>query len=92
MAVVHAVTAATTSQWVGAAVSLGTALALVYALRYVFERRARRLATSVLRGELTPEADTRLRLIERLVYATILTIGVAAALSKFDAVREVGPC
>jgi small-conductance mechanosensitive channel len=90
MAVGHALTAATTSQWIGAAVSLGTALALVWALRFLFERRARRLAASVLRGELTPEADTRLRLIERLVYATILTIGIAAALSKFDAVREIG--
>ena len=85
-----ALTAVATSQWIGAAVALGAALAIVWGLRYLFARRARRLAQSVLRGELSPEADTRLRLVERLVYAVVLAIGVAAALSKFDAVREIG--
>jgi len=85
-----AVTAAATSQWVGAAVALGIAIAVVWVLRVLFARRARKLAESVLRGDLTPEVDTRLRLIERLLYAVVLCLGVAAALSKFDAVRNVG--
>src|SRR3712207_3770588 len=85
-----AVTAATTNQWVGAAVALGVAIALVWVLRVLFARRARKLAESVLRGDLTPEVDTRLRLIERLVYAVVLCLGIAAALSKFDTVRDVG--
>ena len=82
--------AAATSQWVGAAVALGAAVGVVWLLRLLFARRARHLAEAVLRGELSPEADTRLHLVERLVYAVVLALGVAAALSKFDAVREIG--
>ena len=74
----------------GAGASLAIAVAIVWVLRVLFARRARRLASSVMRGELTPEVDTRLRLVERLVYAVILCLGVAAALSKFDTVRDVG--
>ena len=82
--------ATTTDQWVGAAVALGTAILLVWVLRVLFARRARRLASSVMRGELTPEVDTRLRLVERLIYAVIICLGIAAALSKFEPVRNVG--
>jgi small-conductance mechanosensitive channel len=44
----------------------------------------------VLRGELSPEADTRLRLIERLIEAAIVIAGIAIALSKFEEVRSIG--
>jgi len=86
----HALTAVATSRWVGAAVALGTAIVVVWVLRVLFARRARRLAAAVLRGDLTPEVDTRLRLLERLVYALVLVIGIAAALSQFDEVRDLG--
>ena len=56
----------------------------------VFNPRARHLAEAVLRGELNAEADTRLRLLERAVYALVLTIGIAIALSQFDGVRTLG--
>jgi small-conductance mechanosensitive channel len=82
--------AATTGEWVGAGVALGAALAVAWVLRVVFERRARRLAEAVLRGELTPQAETRLRLVERLLEGAVLAIGIAAALSKFDALRQLG--
>ena len=39
---------------------------------------------------LPAEAETRLRLVERLVYAVVLTVGVAIALSQFESVRTVG--
>jgi small-conductance mechanosensitive channel len=81
---------AATNQWVGAGVALAIAFGVVWLLRLLFSRRARALAESVMRGELTPETDTRLRLLERLVYAGVLAVGVAAALSKFDTVRSVG--
>ena len=74
----------------GAAVALGTSIVIVWMLRVIFARRARKLAESVLRGDITPEVDTRLRLIERLLYAVVLCLGIAAALSKFDAVRNIG--
>ena len=82
--------AAETSDWVGAAIALGTSVAVVWVLRSLFARRARRLAASVLKGDMTPELDTRLHVIERLTYAIVLAIGVAVALSKFDAAREIG--
>src|SRR3954452_2307044 len=40
-------------------------------------------------GELSPVANTRLRLVRRLVYVTIVVLGVALALSQFEAVKRV---
>jgi small-conductance mechanosensitive channel len=66
--------------WVAAAVSIGVAVAVVAVLRFAFARR---------HVDLPPEAETRLRLVERLVYAIVLVVGISIALSKFDAVRSV---
>jgi small-conductance mechanosensitive channel len=66
--------------WVGAAVAIGVAVGVVTLLRLAFARR---------HVDLPPEAETRLRLVERLIYAVVLTVGIAIALSKFDAVRSV---
>lgn len=74
----------------GAAVAIAIALALVWLLRRVFARRARRAAAGVMRGELTAGTETRLALVERLTYAVVLGVGIAIALSKFDAVRVIG--
>ena len=51
-------------------------------------RHAERLAAS-LPGGGSPVAGTRLRLLRRLVYALILFVGVALALSQFDGIRRV---
>jgi small-conductance mechanosensitive channel len=40
-------------------------------------------------GELSPVANTRLRLVRRLVYVGIIVIGVMLALSQFAAVKRV---
>jgi small-conductance mechanosensitive channel len=66
--------------WIGAAVAIGVAVLVVAVLRFAFARR---------HVDLPPEAETRLRLIERFAYALVLTVGVAVALSKFEAVRSV---
>lgn len=50
--------------------------------------RGSRLA-QVMPGELSPVASTRLRLVRRLIYAAIIVIGVALALSQFAAVKRV---
>ncbi len=71
---------ADTDSWVGAAVAIGVAVAIVAVLRFAFARR---------HVGLPPEAETRLRLVERFAYALVLTVGIAIALSKFDAVRSV---
>jgi small-conductance mechanosensitive channel len=75
---------------VTATLAILLALAAVWVLRKAFDRHARRLAESVMRGELSPETDTRLRLIERLVYALVILLGIAIALSQFDGVRSIG--
>jgi small-conductance mechanosensitive channel len=40
-------------------------------------------------GELSPVASTRLRLVRRFVYAAIIVIGIALALSQFAAIKRV---
>jgi small-conductance mechanosensitive channel len=55
--------------------------------RAITHRGAR--LTSHLTGELSPVASTRLRLVRRLLYATIVVIGVALALAQFAAVKRV---
>jgi small-conductance mechanosensitive channel len=86
----HALTAATTADWVTAGAALAVALLLAFAVRVLFRRRARRVAAKVLGGRFTAEADTRLRLIERLLEAVIIVAGIAIALSKFEEVRVIG--
>ena len=51
--------------------------------------RARRCAEAVTRGELSPETDTRLRFVRRLVYAVIILLGVAVALSQFGGINRL---
>jgi small-conductance mechanosensitive channel len=52
-------------------------------------RRGRRLGALVAGGELSPVAQTRLRLVRRLVFAAIIVIGIALALVQFPAVKRV---
>ena len=50
---------------------------------HVIARRGETVSELVTRGELSPATRTRLRLIRRLVSATILLIGAAVAASNF---------
>lgn len=50
--------------------------------------RGTRIAQAIP-GQLSPVASTRLRLVRRLIYAAIIVIGVALALSQFAAVKRV---
>jgi small-conductance mechanosensitive channel len=52
-------------------------------------RRGRRLSEAVVGGTLSPVADTRLRLVRRLVFAAIIVIGLGLALAQFPAVKRV---
>jgi len=69
--------------------ALVVALMLAFVVERLFSRRAERLAVAVSRGELSRETATRLRFVRRLIYAVILLIGVAIALSQFAAVDEI---
>src|SRR5215213_4011263 len=78
-----------TEQWVNAGVAIAVALIVAFVLDRALARRGRALAEAVTRGELSPETDTRLRFIRRLVYAVIILLGVAVALSNFASISRV---
>lgn len=66
---------------------------LAFLVAQVFDRallrRTRKLSEVVAGRELSAVADTRLRLVRRLVFATIILIGVSLALAQFPAVKRV---
>ncbi len=51
-------------------------------------RRGSRL-TAAVGADLSPVASTRLRLVRRLIYVTIIVLGIALALAQFAAVKRV---
>jgi len=65
------------------------AFVLAVIVERLFSRRAERLAAAVTRGHVSRETATRLRFMRRVIYAVILMIGVAVALSQFAAVDDV---
>jgi small-conductance mechanosensitive channel len=78
-----------TEQWVSAGVAIAVALLVAFLLDRALARRGRALAKAVTGGELSPETDTRLRFIRRLVYAVIVLLGVAVALSNFASISRL---
>src|SRR4051812_44045385 len=52
-------------------------------------KRGQRVGQAVGAGELSPVAVTRLRLVRRLVFTTIILIGVALALAQFPSVKRL---
>jgi small-conductance mechanosensitive channel len=75
--------------WVTAIVSVAVALAVAVLLDRALARRGRRLAQAVVRGDLSPQADTRLRFVRRLLYAAIVLLGIAVALSQFTGINRL---
>jgi small-conductance mechanosensitive channel len=73
--------------WFSAAVSL--AVALVIATFVDRALRGRIIRATVERTGISREADTRLRFVRRLIYATIVLIGVAVALSYFGSISRL---
>jgi small-conductance mechanosensitive channel len=78
-----------TEQWIGAAVAIAVALLVAFVLDRALARRGLQLAEAVTRGQLSRETDTRLRFIRRLVYAAIIMLGVAVALSNFGSISRL---
>lgn len=71
-----------------AAVTLVVAFALAQLVDRAVSRRAEEAAKSLPRGG-DVVSGTRLRVLRRLVYALILFVGIALALSQFEGVRRV---
>jgi small-conductance mechanosensitive channel len=74
---------------VTAALCVAIAVAVAFVVDRAFQRRGRRLAEAVLRGQVSREIDTRLRFLRRLVYAGILLIGLVGALSQFAGLNRI---
>jgi small-conductance mechanosensitive channel len=74
---------------VTAAITLLLAVVVARLVDGAIARRGRRLTSVVVRGELSPVVDTRLQLIRRLVFAVIVVIGIALALSQFQDVKRL---
>jgi small-conductance mechanosensitive channel len=74
---------------VTAGATLVLALVVAKLVDGAIARRGTRLTAAVVGGELSPVADTRLRLVRRLTFALILVIGVALALSQFQDVKRL---
>ena len=55
----------------------------------MIRRRARVLAERAAGPGLSPETDTRLRLVRRLTFGVIVLLGIALALGQFEAVKRV---
>jgi small-conductance mechanosensitive channel len=76
-------------EWIAAVITMALAILLAYLVDRAFQRRADRLASALVRGDLSPETATRLRFVRRFIYAVILLIGVALALSQFSGINRV---
>jgi len=77
------------SDVVAAVLSIVLALLVATVLDRYFARRGHRLAAAVTRGEVSPVLDTRLRFLRRLIYASILLLGIAIAASQFTGVSKL---
>jgi small-conductance mechanosensitive channel len=78
-----------TNHWIRAAVILVFTFAFASLVDRGLQGRGKALAENVFRGELTREASTRLRFVRRLVYAGIVFLGVAFALSEFQGIHRL---
>jgi small-conductance mechanosensitive channel len=76
-------------RWVYALVCVLVAIVLAYVIDRLLSRRGAALAEAVARGDLSPETDTRLRFLRRLLFATIILIGLALALAQFDGINKL---
>jgi small-conductance mechanosensitive channel len=76
-----------TGPWVNAAASIVVALLVATAIDRVF--RARAVRAAAVRTGISRETSTRLRFVRRLIYAVILLIGVAVALSGFTGISHL---
>jgi small-conductance mechanosensitive channel len=73
--------------WFSAAVSLAVALAIATLVDRTL--RGRIVRATVQRTGISREADTRLRFMRRLIYTTIVLIGLAVALSYFASIGRL---
>jgi small-conductance mechanosensitive channel len=67
----------------------GVSIVVALVVAHLVDRALSRRAEPALSARLSREGETRLRFVRRVVYAVILLLGVAAALSQFDGVNRI---
>jgi small-conductance mechanosensitive channel len=85
----HFYTAATSGDWIGAGVAIAVAFVAAQIVDRAIAKRGAKVGELVTRGELSPAAQTRLRLIRRLTFVGIVLIGVAIAALKIPEASNV---
>ena len=78
-----------TSDWIAAGIAVAVAVVIAQLLDRAIAKRGTKVGELVTRGELSPAATTRMRLIRRLVYALVLVIGFAIAAAQIPAVSSI---
>ena len=82
-------TAASSDDWIGAGVAIAVAFLVAHFVDRAIARRGATVGELVTRGELSPAARTRLRLIRRLVFVAIVLIGVFIAALKIPEASNI---
>src|SRR5215216_2472839 len=78
-----------TSDWIAAGGFILGAFVIAEVVDRALYRRGKKLTQAVGVGELSPVATTRLRLVRRLIFATIILIGIALAATQFPSISKL---
>ncbi len=78
-----------TSDWIEAGAYILGAIVIAEIVDRALSRRGRKLSQAVGVGDLSPVTTTRLRLVRRLIFATIVLIGIALAAAQIPAVSDL---
>jgi small-conductance mechanosensitive channel len=78
-----------TSDWIKAGAYILGAIVIAEIVDRALSRRGRKLSEAVGVADLSPVTTTRLRLVRRLIFATIVLIGIALAAAQIPAVSDL---
>jgi small-conductance mechanosensitive channel len=78
-----------TDDWITAGAYLVGALVIAEIVDRALMRRGQKITAAVAGGELSPVATTRLRLVRRLIFATIVVIGIGLAAAQIPSISKL---
>jgi small-conductance mechanosensitive channel len=78
-----------TSDWITAGAFVLGALVIAEIVDHALSRRGEKLTAAVAGGELSPVVATRLRLVRRLIFATIIVIGIGLAAAQIPSISKL---
>src|SRR3954471_1339983 len=78
-----------TEDWILAGAYLLGSLVIAEIVDRALSRRGQKLPVAVAGGELSPVATTRLRLVRRLIFATIVVIGIGLAAAQIPSISKL---